>query len=634
MTPTLSILLPELAAAADYREPLDPVAWAQKHRRVQVETGTVALDFKYAPYWKEPFEEIFNPKNSELTLQWFSRGGKTLILSTACLYYMTEEPRRIGIMLPTSGQAETFMKSTVQAGGIDQCEPAFKVLGDGSGRRDKSNTILHKIYPGGELRACGSNAPTDIRTIIAGFLWGEEIDSIQEKSETVQSEEGSAIDRFKKRGSEFEDSICCWTSFPGLAGRSRIHARLEAGDYREWWVPCLECGELWVMSRDALRYEKRDQGRRAPLATAARLECPHCAALHDDKARIKMMKQGTWKARNKFHGRRSYHANSTLWPHATKEGYLIRLAQLELDAEYAPNPTSALRVLVNTEDSLPYRPPAEENPQPNVLLSQREDYDGRVLLPEPVLMLVAAIDFGGGTSKKTQCEIKGLAPNMESYGIEYLSLEGQAEGPEMAKQIDALLAKEYEHPTLGKIGISVCAFDCGAWQTWVAAMTRGHRNRIAIKGFAHLATAGRQSKVKLKQLPGSPSINCSHIGVNEYKDIIYQRLKRQPGEGFPRGYMHFPKTGDYGEDYFDMLTAETYIYSSDGDPVFTCPTNARNEALDIGVYIEWLRDLAGVRKIFRRRLKELEEGGTTTGAPPAKKTAKRRPPKKNFVTDY
>jgi phage terminase large subunit GpA-like protein len=90
---------------------MDPITWATTVRRMPDEHGaTKPFTFEYAPYERDPFLECFNPRNQEVVLQMFSRGGKSEIVLNVLGYIIHQRPCRIGCMWPTQGNAKKWSK--------------------------------------------------------------------------------------------------------------------------------------------------------------------------------------------------------------------------------------------------------------------------------------------------------------------------------------------------------------------------------------------------------------------------------------------------------------------------------------------------------------------------------------------
>jgi phage terminase large subunit GpA-like protein len=239
---------------------IPPEDWAQDIYRLP--TGG-RFRWEFAPYTRAMFKSIFDPNSIESSMQLFSRGLKSTVILLAIGYVIDQAPRRILSLWPTNGQGEKWSKDNL-CGELLNCTPALSYLGNATGKRITSNTLLHKEFPGGLIDIFGANSPGDMRRAKGSFLYADEIDAIG----TEQTDEGDQLAIFNKRGDEYPDTIRVFSSYPSVQGLSRINARLKDSDHNEWHSTCVECGgEPFVMHRNQLRYD-------AEKPQEARLECP------------------------------------------------------------------------------------------------------------------------------------------------------------------------------------------------------------------------------------------------------------------------------------------------------------------------------------------------------------------------
>jgi phage terminase large subunit GpA-like protein len=586
------------------------------------------------------FEALFDSRNQEVAFQVFSRGGKSRVVLSALGYCIAERPQRILCMWPTLGQAEKWSKDDFM-GELVEATPALEaLLGDGTGRRKSSSTILHKIFPGGLIDIVGANAPGDLRRAKGSFLYADEIDAIEETS----SDEGDQLAIFKKRGAEFADTIEVYCSYPSLKRRSRIEAKLIESDYRQWFVTCIKCGgEPFVMHRSQLRFDRaRPQD--------ARLECPNCKALLTDADRYAMMMGGDpksprydlWTPTKEFRGKAGFQANSLLWPHPVNlekfpGGFLQVLAQKMIDVENSDNPERSRRVLVNTDDAETYESEFEHKPEHSVLFLRREEYDPSKMLPDGVL----AVYFGADVqADRIEMEIVGCGEKQQTWGLGYHVLKGSPLAPPhqgVWAEFDRILTTTtFAHPSGKTLRILGGFIDCNYKPDSVHAFTRTRaRNRIySIRGSTQLSKPIISGKGTLQ---GKPPVRVFEIGTHEAKDIIYQRLELTDKDA--PGYCHFPTLGCYSEVYFKGLTIENaemrrgpdgdyykYFWAEDGD---------RNEPLDCRVYaMAFEKFHTSFRKDFYAKLSK--EMGTPAVIEESKPIDEPKPeppkPARNFVT--
>jgi phage terminase large subunit GpA-like protein len=564
---------------------MDPIAWATTVRRMPDEHGaTKPFTFDFAPYEREPFLECFNPRNQEVILQMFSRGGKSEIVLNVLGYIIHQRPCRIGSMWPTQGQAQKWSKDDLNGALIDPTPELFDLVGSGEGRRKSDNTILHKLFRGGLMDIVGANAPGDLRRMKARVLYADEIDAIVE----IGTDEGDQLAIFKKRGAEFADVIEIYCSYPSLKRRSRIEAKLLETDYRQYFVTCGLCGgEPYVMHRSQLRY---DFNRPAD----ARLECPRCGGFLDDGQRYAMMLGGNWKSTREYRGRVGFQANALLWPHVVDlekypGGFLQMLAQQEIDVERSDNPERSRRVMVNTVDAETYEVEFEHKPSHTVLFLRREEYDPARMLPAGVLAIFFFVDVH---PDRLELFIDGYGLKNQVWGLDYQVIRGTPLSPPEQgcwAELDRILTMtKYPHPSGkylalngGDLRNNGGLFDCGYKPDNVFAFTRPRAAQriFASRGATTLSKPliGRRAKRE-----GNPPAKVWEVGTNEAKDIIYQRLEIDNPDA--NGFCHFPKLGQFSEQYFAMLVAEDSEMKRGGDGkfyrAFTCLEGVRNEALD------------------------------------------------------
>jgi phage terminase large subunit GpA-like protein len=557
---------------------MDPVEWALSVRRMPDEHGaTKAFTFDYAPYEREPFMECLNPRNQEVVLQMFSRGGKSEIVLNVLGFTIHQRPCRIGCLWPTLGQAEKWSKDDFSGSLIEPTPELYDLIGSGTGRRKSDNTLLHKLFSGGLIDIVGANAPGDLRRMKARVLYADEIDAIVE----IGTDEGDQLAIFKKRGAEFSDTIEIYCSYPSLKRRSRIEAKLLETDYRQWIVTCALCGgEPYVMHRSQLRYDNAHPEE-------ARLECPGCRGLLNDAHRFSMMHAGGWKSTRPYRGRAGFQANALLWPHPVDSqkypgGFLQMLAQQEIDVERSDNPERSRRVLVNTVDAETYEVEYEHKPDHTALFLRREDYDPARMLPLGVLAVFFFVDVHGD---RLELFIDGYGLKNQIWGLDYQVIKGTPLAPPDQgcwAELDRILSSgKYPHPSGSYLQIAGGLIDCGYKPDNVFAFTRPRFSKriFASRGATTLSKPliGRRAKRE-----GNPPAKVWEIGTNEAKDIIYQRLEIDNPAA--NGFCHFPKLGQFSEHYFAMLVAEDSEMRRAGDGkfyrAFTCDEGVRNEALD------------------------------------------------------
>lgn len=563
---------------------IPPEVWCEEVRRM---LNGARFRWAYAPYLRKMFTSIFEPGVIETIYQLFSRGGKSEVILNALGYVIDQSPRRILVLYPTSGQCEKFSKDNFMGELVNPTPCLFNILGAKEGKRNANQTIMHKHYPGGLINMFGANSPGEMRRAKGQFLYADEIDAIDE----CLTDEGDQLAIFNKRGDEFFDTVRVFASYPSLAGKSRIHARMQDTDYQQWYVTCVKCGrEPFVMNRkEHLKYDPyRPQD--------ARLECPRCKALLTDDERYAMAHlQGfdNWKPTREFRGKRGFQGNALLWPHPVDKakypgGFLQMLAQQEIDAEKADNPARARRVMINTVDAEVYDPDTSTEIPPDwqAILNRREKYateDGKIIIPKKGLYMTFGADV-----QRDRVEITKTVWGREEecWHVEHVVVVGDVKTDGIWDDVEKELLREYDHESGAKLSVSFGLIDAGdGAENILKFLGRLHRKASQLHGkiracrgsslYPHPIVDFKFSRLA-KQLKGH------WVGGDEAKDLIYARLKMtQEGPG----YRHYGL--NFTEKNAKQLCAEKVTVGFErGQETrrFKNEDHARNEELDCAVY--------------------------------------------------
>ena len=560
-----------------HRAALTAMEWAEQVRRM--DDGR-RYRFSYAPYQREM---MATPYRQDVQLTVFmlgSRLGKTEVSMNIVGHAIDEEPRRILALYPTISQAEKWSKETFEKELCENTEP-LKYLVRG-GRRNSSNTILHKIFPGGLINIFGGNAPGEMRRAKGNLLFADEVDALQEQS----GDEGDQLEIFWYRASEYPDAIKIAASYPSETGKSRIVRLMEGSDYRKYFTPCAKCGEPFIMLREHIRHPDGKPEK-------AEIEAPCCGRMVSDQQRRGMVHDpgAEWRATRDFHGVAGFWGNGMLSPHPVQKGFESHLhwvAQQQINAEKADNPDRARKVLANTFDALPYTPERLEAPEADTLYARREDYSARTELPDGVLLITAGVDV---QKEWLEVSVWGWGDNQESWQLEHEKIAGSYDDPKTWRKLDTYLAKAvFPHPIGVDIGVKIAMVDAGKWGSVVCDWTRKKANRrIYASQGSPTINAPVIKEARVERIKGSQKkVKIYPLGVNQIKDVIYHRLAIEPaggGEDAPTGLVHF---GEHlPVSYFDGLTCEygqEERFRGETYTRYINPPGRRNEPLDTYVY--------------------------------------------------
>lgn len=505
------------------------------------------FSWEYAPYSLGMFRSLFDRQTIETSFEMYSRGLKSTVILLAIGYIIDQAPRRILSLWPTNSQAEKWSKD-ILCGELFNTTPCLNYLGSEAGKRIASNTLLHKLFPGGLIDMFGANAPGDMRRAKGSFLYAEEIDAIGQEV----TDEGDQLAIFAKRGDEYPDTIRVCASYPSVKGLSRIDAKYQESDGNQWLSTCVRCGgEPFVMHRNMIEHEK-------DRPETARFKCPRCAEMLDDADRYAMAhRQGfdNWRPQREFRGRRGFHGNAMLWPHPVDlqkypGGWLQCLAEAQIQAAKSENPPRALRVLVNTVDAEPFDPTdeTEKPPEWRVLYNRRENYTQP---PLDALVLTCFVDV---QVNRLEIEWRAWGRDEQSWGLDHLVLDGNTKDPEIWKtKLCRELARKFKRVDGAEMTLDMGFVDGG----WASEYVYGFMQWLAKHPVEGVTGKIRASKgigqhghpvIDPKWRTIAKALKGYHIGTWEAKDLINQRLRTTE---IGPGYMHYPQT--YGEMFFQQL---------------------------------------------------------------------------------
>lgn len=537
--------------------------WADQFRILSPEGSANPGKYssKQTPYAIEWMDAANDPTASGCVLMVASQLGKTEALNNVVGYFMDIEPAPILMVQPTIDLAESWSKERLAPMIRDTPVLRDKVTDPRS--RDSGNTLLHKIFPGGNIAMAGANAPSGLASRPRRVVLLDE----EDRFPTSAGSEGDPASLAIRRTETFWNAVIYETSTPTVKGISRIEKRFEESDQRHWHCKCPHCNAWQTLVWAQVRHEAED-------GSDAWYQCAYCDAHLTDKEREKMVMGGKWIP--KFPGRtlRGYHLNGIASLFAPKRGFASRLHQMVAEHLSAKRKgKEVLRTWVNTflaetwEDegeSIPWEP----------LMARRENWGE---CPEGTLLITAGADIQGD---RIEMEIVGWGVGEESWSLAYMVIMGDFNTPAVQEAVEEILQRTWKHPSGVELRISAALMDSGHKTKSVYAFTR-KRERLRIyaakgrggPGIPLISRPTRQGQVRAALFS---------VGTDTAKDIIYSRL--QSADLGP-GYMHFPSDRD--ETWFRQLTAETKVTRyRDGVPYtrFENPSKARNEALDCRVY--------------------------------------------------
>ena len=420
--------------------------------------------------------------------------------------------------------------------------------------RDTGNTLFQKDYPGGTLILTGANSAVGLRSIPARFLFLDEVDSYPMDLEG----EGSPIQLAIRRTATYKRNRKVFmVSTPTIRGLSIIEDYYSESDQRRFFVPCPDCGEFQTIEWKRITWPEGDPD-------SAAMTCEHCGVLIPETQKTNLLNNGEWRATGE--GRHTgFHLSSLYspagwysWADAANDFLAAKRSGIE-----------QLKTWINTVLGESFEEQGEQA-DPNELIMRREEYPDDL----PILWRTVGVDV---QKDRLELELVGWGEGEESWGLEYVILPGDtAQQPVWDSLTETLAAMKPD----------AVAVDSGYNTQFVYSWVERKRYAWAIKGVAGAGLPlieDLQRRIRRLRKKRQRAVTPEPIGVDQGKTIIYSRIGiSEPGPGF----MHFPLSADYDDEYMAQLTAEKLVtrYHRGRPKQEWVQTRPRNEALDCRVY--------------------------------------------------
>lgn len=569
---------------------------------------------------------------------------KSEFLKNVAYFYIHQEPSPILFVQPSQRAAADFSKERF-APDIRKMPEVAEII-HAAKSRENENTIIHKEYPGGPLDFVGANAPNDLASRPKRIILCDEID----KYPLSAGDEGDPLTLAEERASTYEElglARFVRACSPTIEGESRIGREYAASDQRRCYIACPHCATRQVLTWASVKWEKvlaegivtidAPEGAvvREHRPNTAQITCTDCGVLWSERERqdalsaLEHLPDFGWRQTASFYcceetqtpelwsdnGRslcRHCNAPSSYDGHAgfhisklySARHHLSTLVREFLKAKGDPE---LLKKFTNTGLAELWKPEGQESLDGESFIDRAEPY-GPDDLPDEVRTITGFCDVQGD---RLEIQLIGWGENEEAWPFLYEIIHQDPAQPAAWKELDGLLGRSFK-TTAGRI-LRVAAFgiDTGGHHgAQVHAFCRRRRRR---RVFACMGNAtkplwsGRATRAKTND-------PLWFIGTNAAKDTIYARLRIPPAEdgGRKPGFIHFPASDGFGEEYFAQLTSEvrqTRRRMGLSVTVWMLPQGKRNEALDTFV------GALAVRRSLPRRITNALEYTTAAEKP-------------------
>jgi phage terminase large subunit GpA-like protein len=522
-------------------------------------------------------------------------GGTAMSAENLILFCIEEDPSPVLYVTANDELARKWAQTTIEpmieGAGLTH---KLKATVQKSANKATGNTTLNKTWAGGKLDVLTYGKIDQLRSISYKII--------------ILDEEETAVNATQKgvKQGKFRDVAFARTrtfsgrrkilriSTPLIKQYSEIFKAFLTGDQRYYNIPCPHCNHKQKLEWRFLRYETVD---RIVIPETVHYECqnPECGKGIRNAHKSIFLNHGEWIPENKNpkSKTRSYQLSAMYAPIGMDTWEV--LAQMWVDAQASPE---EVQVFYNMCLGLPYEEQTD-TPAPEMLHALKGSYFSGEMPPKEeggILFTTVACDVQAGNMRegkvinppRIELEILGHGEGFRTWSLGYHVLEGATthyNGGAFSKLRDMIANRKFGamHPV--KIFI-----DSGYQPDVVRQFCQGSIDVHPIMGDSIKTIKKMHFKeealIEYQDGNGDP-LKWYKINTNPLKRITYNNLllrKNQEGE-YLDGHCMFPQ--DYGQKYFEMLTAEHQVQVIKNGSVVGFEFDSggrRNEAIDIRVY--------------------------------------------------
>ena len=544
--------------------------WANQYAYLSVESSAEGGRWRTLPYQKGIMDAVTDPDIEQISVMKSARVGYSKILNHIIAYHIHNDPCPIMIVQPTIEDATGYSKEEIAP--MLRDTKCLQGLVSDAKAKDGQNTLLQKLFPGGNLTLVGANSPRGFRRVSRRIVLFDETDGYPASAGT----EGDQIKLGIKRTEFFANRKIVAGSTPTVKDFSRIEKLFNQTDQRRYYVPCPKCNHMQY-----LRWANFECFENDPRTTI--YKCEKCNYHIPHTKKRWMVERGEWRATAPYNGK---HVGFHIWaaysysPNATWENLMEEYLACKNDQEQ-------LKTFINVTLGEVYEDEYHTKASADGLSKRaaEEKYKEGVP-PKEVLILTLGVDV---QDDRLSMSVIGFGRNEEMYLIDRKVIYGSPARADLWKQLDEVLQGKYTNEEGRELKIDTAAIDTGGHYTQETYQYVRERKQLGIIGIKGMGQKGKPALGK----PSKVDINFSGkvlkrgfelfpVGVDTIKTTLHNKLKdAEVGQG----YIHFYPTTK--ASYFEELTAERQILKYKNgyqERVWVKKNNQANEALDEMVY--------------------------------------------------
>ena len=544
--------------------------WADEYAYLSVESSAEGGRWRTLPYQKGIMDAVTDPDIEQISVMKSARVGYSKILNHIIAYHIHNDPCPIMIVQPTIEDATGYSKEEIAP--MLRDTKCLQGLVSDAKAKDGQNTLLQKLFPGGNLSLVGANSPRGFRRVSRRIVLFDETDGYPASAGT----EGDQIKLGIKRTEFYANRKIVAGSTPTVKDFSRIEKLFKQTDQRRYYVPCPKCNHMQYLKWANFECFEND-------ASTTIYKCEKCNHHIPHNKKRWMVERGEWRSTAPYNGK---HVGFHIWaaysysPNATWQNLMEEYLACKNDQEQ-------LKTFINVTCGEVYEDEYHTKASADGLSKRasEETYKEGVP-PKEVLILTLGIDV---QDDRLSMSVIGFGRNEEMFLIDRKVIYGSPARADLWKQLDEVLQSKYTNEEGEELKIDTAAIDTGGHYTQETYQYVRERKQLGIIGVKGMGQKGKPPLGK----PSKVDINFSGkvlkrgfelfpVGVDTIKTTLHNKLKdAEVGQG----YIHFYPTTK--ASYFEELTAERQILKYKNgyqERVWVKKNNQANEALDEMVY--------------------------------------------------
>lgn len=541
-----------------------PSVWCEQNIYLPAGRSSMPGPLRFFPFQRAVIDAFADPSIKRVVVPKGSRTGYNTMLAAWQIYCAANSRDPIVSIHPVEKSSRTH-EETIR-GMLLNSPKLLRLIPDLEDQRWDHKRFL----TGSELFFKEATKPSNFAEYSARNAAADEVDRPQWADGGESVSEGEKLDLLETRLASYEpfgmDKMVVGAS-PGTDATSRVWPRFMLTDQRKLFLPCHQCGE-WDFPKWGGR--ETDHGVKwSDDPKAAVYVCEHCGGVWSEKDRQAALRRGEWRATSKdgVPGWVGFHMTglmSPFWSLGDLASAFDKAAKMA-----AQGRIGSLQAFINTKLGETWKDRDAKAPAAIHELQERvEHYQAEV--PAECLFVLGFADTQEGKNGEPgyhEVGFYGVGAGEQFWHIgQFVVREHGLDDDRHWDQLEALLDKEWRHASGRTMRAALVCVDSGSGSSDHSHRVIRFCNEAAAKKRMWYPTKGH-SNLRGERLPTIWPTRTSTAKRGGYlyvvdtyraKDIMYERLKREPGTP---GSVHFPSAHIEGAlpldgRFFKRLTKE------------------------------------------------------------------------------